>query len=81
MRSQVFEMLGGSFGVICCLFGLLIAVLWILFPFIVYAKFDRLIEEAERQTGLLERIARGDHIDEPPASRGHEESWKKTMRG
>jgi predicted membrane protein len=73
--------LGGSFGIIYAILGFLLAVLWLLFPFIVYAKFDRLIEEAERQTDLLRRIERGDHPDDRPIASEHSQSWKKTLRG
>ena len=40
------------------LIGIVMAVIWFFFPFVVYGKMDRLIKAAARHTELLEKIER-----------------------
>jgi hypothetical protein len=65
---------------------LIVAVVWLFFPFIVSGKITALTEEAERQTKLLEIIARntghpGESMSAPEVGEKSSEGWKKTMRG
>lgn len=54
----IIGILGGIVGLIAALFILLLAVVWLIFPFLVDSKLSALKKEAERQTELLEKIAR-----------------------
>jgi hypothetical protein len=48
----------GTLGIAGLLFVLFITALWIIFPFVVWRGMHRIVHEQERQTALLEEIAR-----------------------
>ena len=51
------DALGGLSAFVVIIFSLVLAVLWIVFPFVVWGKLTELNSEAKRQTALLARIA------------------------
>ena len=66
--------------------SLVLAAVWLFFPFIVSSKLTTLIEESERHTRLLEQMVQNTNRGDKPATEpaGREElgeGWKKTMSG
>jgi hypothetical protein len=49
--------LGGVVGLIICIFGIILGVVWIVFPFSVSSRLDKMLSESRKQTALLARIA------------------------
>ena len=76
-----------GFGVLLIIAGLIFALVWICFPFTVSSKLNRLIELAEYQARLLEKIAKNtagpedERTEAQPAVRKPDDGWKKTLRG
>lgn len=50
------DAIGGVAGLVLFLAGLVLALVWLVFPFLVIGHLDRLIHAVEQQTALLRQL-------------------------
>lgn len=56
INSNPTNFIVGSLGIVGLIVTLVLAALWVIFPFMVYSKFNQLIKLQERTAELLELI-------------------------
>jgi len=61
-------MIGGVVGLIIVVLGLILSVVWLIFPFIVIGRFDRMAELSSRQNELLQRLVHMQEKTNPEAA-------------